>query len=175
MELSSGGREDPDVAEGSSGFSATKGSRCVMAAETLRVQGRSGEEVSLVVRTPPASETSRAATSWSRRGARPTPPGSGSSRPASSWTRGAISASTSGWRRAPRRLGDRRMCRQPAVHARLLRRLPDHPGQPRRGQSHHPRPARALLHVHRPALARVGLSEAKRDARASPCASRGCR
>ena len=48
---------------------------------------------------PPVSKRSRAATSWSRRGAFRTPPGSGLRRPALSWTVVATFASTSGWRR----------------------------------------------------------------------------
>ena len=44
------------------------------------------------------SRPSRAATSWSRRGAVPTPPGSGSKWPASTWTTVATLKSTNAWR-----------------------------------------------------------------------------
>ncbi len=45
-------REDPDVADAIQRILTDEGIRFVLAAETLNVQGRSGEEVSVVVRTP---------------------------------------------------------------------------------------------------------------------------
>src|SRR5438094_733490 len=50
-----------------------------------------------------------------------------------------------------RRLGDRRVRRQPAVHARVRSRLSDHPGQPGGRRSQHTRPPRPVLPVHGPA------------------------
>ncbi len=45
-------REDPDVADAIQRILTDEGIRFVLTAETLNVQGRSGEEVSVVVRTP---------------------------------------------------------------------------------------------------------------------------
>jgi pyruvate/2-oxoglutarate dehydrogenase complex dihydrolipoamide dehydrogenase (E3) component len=49
-------REDPDVAEEVQRIFVDEGIRVLLAAETLRVQGRSGEEVSLLVRTSSGEE-----------------------------------------------------------------------------------------------------------------------
>jgi pyruvate/2-oxoglutarate dehydrogenase complex dihydrolipoamide dehydrogenase (E3) component len=51
------GREDPDVADAILQVFGTEGIEVLLAAETLRVQGRSGERVSLLVRTPQGERT----------------------------------------------------------------------------------------------------------------------
>jgi pyruvate/2-oxoglutarate dehydrogenase complex dihydrolipoamide dehydrogenase (E3) component len=51
------GREDPDVAEAILQVFRTEGIDVLFSAETLRVQGRSGERVSLLVRTPDGEQT----------------------------------------------------------------------------------------------------------------------
>jgi pyruvate/2-oxoglutarate dehydrogenase complex dihydrolipoamide dehydrogenase (E3) component len=51
------GREDPDVAEAILRILRDEGVVVLLSAETLRVQGRSGEGVSLVVRTPDGEQT----------------------------------------------------------------------------------------------------------------------
>jgi pyruvate/2-oxoglutarate dehydrogenase complex dihydrolipoamide dehydrogenase (E3) component len=51
------GREDPDVAEAILQVFRTEGIDVLCSAETLRVQGRSGERVSLLVRTPDGEQT----------------------------------------------------------------------------------------------------------------------
>jgi pyruvate/2-oxoglutarate dehydrogenase complex dihydrolipoamide dehydrogenase (E3) component len=51
------GREDPDVAEAFLQVFRTEGVEVLLSAETLRVQGRSGERVSLLVRTPHGEQT----------------------------------------------------------------------------------------------------------------------
>jgi pyruvate/2-oxoglutarate dehydrogenase complex dihydrolipoamide dehydrogenase (E3) component len=51
------GREDPDVAEAILQVFRTEGIDVSFSAETLRVQGRSGERVSLLVRTPQGERT----------------------------------------------------------------------------------------------------------------------
>ncbi|WP_347403788.1 hypothetical protein [Micromonospora sp. WMMD710] len=56
-------------------------------------------------------------------------------------------------------MGGRGRRGQPAVHARLAGRLPDHPGEPRGRASQHRRPADFVHRLHHPELARVGLSE----------------
>ena len=50
-------REDPDVAEEVQRILSDEGIQVLLAAETLRVQGRSGEEVSLLVRTSSGEQT----------------------------------------------------------------------------------------------------------------------
>lgn len=50
------GREDPDVSSEVQRILGDEGVQCLVAAETLRVQGRSGEKVSLVVRTAAGEE-----------------------------------------------------------------------------------------------------------------------
>ena len=50
-------REDPDVAEELRRILSDEGIQVLLAAKTLRVQGRSGEEVSLLVRTPSGEQT----------------------------------------------------------------------------------------------------------------------
>jgi pyruvate/2-oxoglutarate dehydrogenase complex dihydrolipoamide dehydrogenase (E3) component len=50
-------REDPDVAEEVQRILSDEGIRVLLAAETLRVQGRSGEEVSLLVRSSSGEQT----------------------------------------------------------------------------------------------------------------------
>src|ERR1700731_3952291 len=55
------------------------------------------------------------------------------------------------------------MCRQPTVHPRILRRLPDRSGQFGRGEPHDPRPVDSLLHVYR-SPARTGGIERRRGA-----------
>jgi pyruvate/2-oxoglutarate dehydrogenase complex dihydrolipoamide dehydrogenase (E3) component len=51
------GREDPDVAEAILQVFRTEGIDVLFSAETFRVQGRSGERVSLLVRTPEGEQT----------------------------------------------------------------------------------------------------------------------
>ncbi|MGH8071268.1 MAG: FAD-dependent oxidoreductase, partial [Candidatus Entotheonellia bacterium] len=51
------GREDPDVADAILQVFRTEGIDVLLSAETLRVQGRSGERVSLLVRTPDGEQT----------------------------------------------------------------------------------------------------------------------
>ena len=45
-------REDPDVADGMQRILSDEGVQCLVAAQTLRVHGRSGKDVTLEVRTP---------------------------------------------------------------------------------------------------------------------------
>jgi len=85
-------REDPDVSAEMQRILTGEGMEFSMAAETLRVHGRSGKDVTSSCGPPPTSGRSRPATSWSRRGALRTRAGSGSRRPASSWTRAATCA-----------------------------------------------------------------------------------
>src|SRR3712207_7970505 len=54
------GREDPNVADALLQVFRAEGIDVVLSAETLRVQGRSGERVSLLVRTPHGEQIGRA-------------------------------------------------------------------------------------------------------------------
>ena len=100
-------REDPDVADEMQRILSDEGIQFLLAGANSQCAAAGPEKRSaLRCARPPASRRSRAATSWSRRGAFPTPPGSGSRRPASSWTLAATFASMSGWRR-PRPMSGR--------------------------------------------------------------------
>src|SRR2546426_11901265 len=51
------------------------------------------------------------------------------------------------------------MRREPTLHARIRRRLPDHHGQSRRRKAKHARSADPVLRLHRPTAGHVGLHE----------------
>jgi pyruvate/2-oxoglutarate dehydrogenase complex dihydrolipoamide dehydrogenase (E3) component len=70
-------REDPDVAEEVQRIFIDEGVPVLVAAETLRVQGRSGEEVSLLLRTSSDEETVEGSDILIAAGVSRTPPGSG--------------------------------------------------------------------------------------------------
>ena len=165
------GREDPDVADAIGRLFGDEGIEVLLSAEVLQVEGRSGEGVRLRVRTPQGERSSKAATSWSRRGARPTPPASG-------WTPRACGSRAGlhpGQRPPPDegagRLGDRRVRRQPPVHAHVRGRLPRDALQPGRGGPDDRDRLMPFCLFTDPQLARVGLSEPKPGAAASRCAS----
>ena len=88
-----------------------------------------------------------------------TPPISDSTRPGVELDARGFSASTTTGNDGVRRLGNRRMRRQPAIHACFRRRLPDRQGQYGRRQSQNRRTAGSLCHVHRSAPRSRGLSE----------------
>jgi pyruvate/2-oxoglutarate dehydrogenase complex dihydrolipoamide dehydrogenase (E3) component len=87
-------REDPDVADELQRILSDEGIQILVAAETLNVNGRSGEAVSLTVRTTSGEQKIEGSDILIR-----TLPGSGLRRPASSWMVVATFASMSGWRR----------------------------------------------------------------------------
>ena len=94
-------QEDPDVSEELQRILSDEGIEPLVSAQTLRVQARSGKDVTVTLRGAPGSIGSREPTSSSRSGAHRTPPGSGSSRPVSSWTLVVTFASTIAWRPLP--------------------------------------------------------------------------
>ena len=98
-------REDPDVADEVQRILSDEGIQILVAAETLHVQGRSGEEVSLLVRTTSGEQNIEGSDILVAAGRIPKPPGSGLRRPALSWTVVATFASMSGWRRVRPRSG----------------------------------------------------------------------
>ena len=132
-------REDRDVSDEIQRILVGEGIDVLVAAETRRVQGRSGEKVSLVVHTPSGEEQIDGTDILVAVGRTPNTAEIGLERAGVELDeRGYIRVNERLADERPRRLGDRRMCREPAVHARIRRRLPDHPGQPRWRESDHP-------------------------------------
>jgi len=80
--------EDPDVAAELLQIFASEGIDVIAPVEILSVHGRSGTDVSLIVRTPSGEKTITAATSLLRPDARPTPRELGWRSLASSWIKG---------------------------------------------------------------------------------------
>jgi pyruvate/2-oxoglutarate dehydrogenase complex dihydrolipoamide dehydrogenase (E3) component len=114
------GREDPDVADAVLEMLHDDGIEVHLGIKVLCVQGRSGQTVSLQMRTPAGDQTVGAAISWSRPGAPPIPTGSGSTSPVSCSTSADISRSMTGSRRARPMSG--RLARPPAAHNSLTSR-----------------------------------------------------
>ena len=96
------GREDPDVADAIRQLFSDEGIEVLLSAESLRVEGRSGEGVRSTCGRPRASGSSKAATSWPRRDAPPIPRGLGWTPPACGWMNAATCRSTTASRRVPR-------------------------------------------------------------------------
>jgi pyruvate/2-oxoglutarate dehydrogenase complex dihydrolipoamide dehydrogenase (E3) component len=91
-------REDFDVSHEMRRILSDEGIQVLVKAELLRVQGQSGKEVTLVVRTTSGGKTSRVATFSSPQGVFRTPPESGLKRSALSWTVEAIFVSMNDWK-----------------------------------------------------------------------------
>jgi pyruvate/2-oxoglutarate dehydrogenase complex dihydrolipoamide dehydrogenase (E3) component len=89
-------REDPDVADEMQRILGDEGIQILVATETLNVKGRSGQEVSLTVRTPSGEQKIEGSDILAAAGRVAIPPASGSKRPASSWTLVGTFASMSG-------------------------------------------------------------------------------
>ena len=85
-------REDPDVADSMQRILRDEGVRFLMSAETISVRGRSGETVSLSVRTASGEETIDGSDILVAAGRIPNTAGLGWRRPASNSTRAASSA-----------------------------------------------------------------------------------
>jgi len=92
------GREDRDVADEIQRILSGEGIEFLIRSEVIAVDGRSGQDVGLTVRTQSGERTSMVATFWWLRDVCRTRTGSDSKRRASNSTRAAISASTSGWK-----------------------------------------------------------------------------
>src|SRR3954451_25496141 len=145
-----GGREDPDVTDEMQRILCDDGIEVVSSAETLRVHGRSGEDVHIVVRTAAGERNIAGSDILVASGRTPNTAGIG-------LAEAGVELDARGYIRVDGRL------EKPAVHARLPRRFSDHPGQSRRRPAQHPRSPGALLHVHGPA-ARPGRTERDRGA-----------
>ena len=156
-------REDPDVADEVHRILREEGIQFLFQAQTLNVQGRSGDR-----RQPDRAHPLRRAKDRGQRH-----PGGGGARSQHRRHRARGDRRRVGCARLyPRqraagddraqRLGDRGVRRQPAIHARLHRRLSDHPGQFGGRQPQHARAAGSLLHVYR-AAARSRRTERTRS------------
>jgi pyruvate/2-oxoglutarate dehydrogenase complex dihydrolipoamide dehydrogenase (E3) component len=113
------GREDPDVADEMRRILSAEGIDILVATETRNVQGRSGGDVSLLVRTSSGEQTIEGSDILVAAGRSPNTVGIGLE----------VAGVELDGDQCARGLGDRRMCRQPTVHPRIFRRLPDHSGQ----------------------------------------------
>ena len=160
------GREDPDVADAIGQLFADEGIEVLLSAEALQVEGRSGESVRLQVRTPQGERLIEGSDILAATGRTPNTAGIGldTARRAARW------AGLYAGQRPPRdecagRLGDRRVRRQPPVHARVRGRLSGDPRQPGRGEPDDARPAHPLLSVHGPA---PGAGRPQRDRSPEP-------
>ena len=169
-------REDPDVANEMQRILSEEGIQILVATETLNVQGRSGEEVSVIVRTTSGKQKIEAAISWSQQGAFRTLPGPGSRRSASSWMIVDTFASMSDWRRL--RLVSGLWVNAPV--ARTSRTRPSMTFESSGTIWPEESAPRAIGWFHT-ACSRTLRSptwdsvNAKRNSRVSPCVSRGCR
>src|ERR1700730_8686932 len=109
------GREDPDVADEIRRILSAEGVDILVATETRRVQGRSGGDVSLLVRTSSGEQTIEGSDILVAAGRSPNTAGIGSRRPVLNWTVVATLKSTSAWR--PARPGSGRSENVPAAHS----------------------------------------------------------
>ena len=124
------GREDADVSEAMQRILGEEGIQFLMAAEVLQVRGRSGGKVSLVVRTPSGEQQIEGSDILVAAGRTPNTAGIGLEEAGVELDgRGYIRVNERLETSAPERLGHGGMRREPPVHARIRRRLPDHPGQ----------------------------------------------
>src|SRR5215510_13031422 len=159
------GREDPDISSEVQRILSAEGIECLVGTQTLRVDGRSGKDVTLL------AHSRRGATD--RRQRHPRRRGAYTQHDRDRPRTGRRRARRSGLRACQRparddragRLGYRRMRRDPALHARLGRRLPEHQRQSRRRPPQHTRPADPLLRLHRSA---TGPRWIERTRRTSP-------
>ena len=128
----------------------TKASKSYVTAELLNVRGRSGDKVSLLVRTPSGEQKIDGSDILVAAGRIPNTTGIGLEQTGVKLDgRGYIRVNERLETTAAGHLGARGMRRQSAIHARIGRRFSNHPGQSKRRKSQHARPADPILHVHR--------------------------
>ena len=92
------GREDRDIAETVQQILSDEGIQFVLAAEAIRVRGRSGEAVGITVRTAQGERTIEGSDILVATGRVPNTKALASRRPASRWMIAVTSKSTIGWR-----------------------------------------------------------------------------
>jgi pyruvate/2-oxoglutarate dehydrogenase complex dihydrolipoamide dehydrogenase (E3) component len=109
------GREDPDVADAVLEMLHDDGIEVHLGIKVLRVQGRSGQTVSLQMRTPAGDQTVEGSDLLVAAGRTPNTDGSGSTSPVSCSTTADILRSMTGSRRA--RPMSWRLARPPAAHS----------------------------------------------------------
>ena len=157
-------REDPDVADEMQRILSDEGIQFLMAAETLNVHGRSGEEVSLTVRTPSGEQKIEGSDILVAAGRVPNTAGIGLEEAGVELdARGYIRVNERLETTAPDVWAIGECAGSPQFTHVSDRRLSDHQGQSGRGQPQHARSAGSLLHVHRPA-ARPRRTERGRSA-----------
>jgi thioredoxin reductase len=144
-------REDPDIADEMQRILGGEGIEVLGGAETLNVNGRSGEEVSLTIRTASGEQRIEGSDILVAAGRIHNTVAIGLEAAGVELdARGYIRVNDRLETTAPNVWGYGRMRRQPTVHARLRRRLSDHQGQSRWGEAQHARSAGSLLRVHGP-------------------------
>src|SRR5215831_13599750 len=142
-------REDPDVSEEVQRILSDEGIHFFVEAEVLHVHGRSGEEVSLVVRTTAGERHIEGSDILVAAGRTPNTAGIGLEVAGvqTGWS-GLHSCQRAARDECRRGLGDRGMRWESPVHARSGRRLSDHQGQSGRDEAQHAGSAGSVLHVH---------------------------
>jgi pyruvate/2-oxoglutarate dehydrogenase complex dihydrolipoamide dehydrogenase (E3) component len=118
-------REDIDVSQEMRRILSDEGIQVLVEAQLLQVRGRSGEKVSLIERTASGEQTIDGSDILVAVGRIPNTAGIGLEDAGVELDgRGYIRVNERG-DECVRRLGHRRMCRQPAIHAHIRRRLSD--------------------------------------------------
>ena len=144
------GREDPDVAAAVLTMFEEDGIDVVLGAETQVVEGRSGDAVRLRVKTPAGDRTIEGSDILVAAGRTPNTREIGLEEAGIELdARGFVKVDDRLQDNRRRRLGGGRVRRQPAVHARGVRRLSGRARQPRGESAEHPRSADPLLRLHR--------------------------
>src|SRR5262245_7529259 len=142
-------REDPDVSEEVQRILSDEGIHFFVEAEVLHVHGRSGNKVSLVVRTTAGERHIEGSDILVAAGRTPNTAGIGLEVAGvqTGWS-GLHSCQRAARDECRRGLGDRGMRWESPVHARSGRRLSDHQGQSGRDEAQHAGSAGSVLHVH---------------------------
>ena len=122
-------REDADVARDMQEILASEGVEVLLDAQPLGVHGLSGDAVAVTVHASGPERTIEGSDLLVATGRIANTADIGASRPASRWMRGLYPRRRAAADEFRRCLGDRRVCRQPAVHACLGRRFQDRQGQ----------------------------------------------
>ena len=113
-------REDPDVADEMQRILGDEGIQILVATETLNVKGRSGQEVSLTVRTPSDEQKIEGSDILAAAGRVANTAGIGLEEAGVELdARGYIRVNERLETTAPNVWADRRMRRQPTIHARI--------------------------------------------------------
>ena len=117
------GREDIDVSREMRRILSDEGIRVLLEAQLLKVHGRSGDKVTLVVRTPSGEQNIDGSDILVAVGRIPNTSGIGLEEPALNWTVAATSREWPTGDECARRVGPRGMRRQPTIHAHIRRRF----------------------------------------------------